>query len=307
MSARILSAALVAALVIPAAASAADREFTLATPGEKVTWSSAIKTGFVYTSSVSSKVPACSPIFSCDATLIKTEEYGDLLVSIAGKGVQGQDTMKDVDVHVYVSNANGAKGTLLGEGVTEFADESLTFTDLPAGYYLVYVDWYLGAGSYDGTVTLNAPTTPDPEQPPVFEPAPDSYPKVTPARTHAFTGTTAFEWDGPPAGGLSDVQPVVGCHPVNCDYSLFQVAETGVLTVSTAGDVPTLIDADIHVYRSDAQGSVGPEEASATNFTPNETLPVFVEPGYYLMMVAYSGAGTYSGSAQWAPPAVDQG
>lgn len=304
-----MPAALVAALVFPSAAFAApDREITLATEGAKETWTSEVQTGAVVTSSVSERVPACSAAFSCDATLVKTERYGDLVAQTVGQGVQGQPTLVDVDLHVYVSNANGAMGDLLGEDTSGDPDETVTVADLPAGYYLVYVDWYAGIGSYEGTATLNAPSTPDPEEPPVFVPAPDAYPSVTPARTHAFQGTTVFEWDGPPGGGLADAQPQVGCRQFNCDYSLFQVAETGVMTLTTTGDVPTLIDADIHVYESDAQGGVGPEVGAATNFTPDETASVFVEPGYYLMMVAYSGAGTYSGTAKWEPaPPEDEG
>ena len=299
-------AALVAALVLPAAAFAApDREVTLDTEGAKATWTSEVQTGAVVTSDVSERLPACNAAYSCDATLVQTEQYGDLVVDIAGKGVEQvpQSTMVDLDLHVYVSNASGAMGDELGEDASGDANESVTVADVPAGYYLVYVDWYAGAGSFDGSATLAPPSTPlEPgQEPPAFVPAPNAYPTVTPARTHAFQGTTVFEWDGAPGGGLADVRPQVGCREVNCDYSLFQVAETGVMTVTTTGDVPTLVDADIEVYESDAQGGVGPVVGAATNFTPNETASVFVEPGYYLMMVAYSGAGTYSGTAEWDP------
>lgn len=295
--------ALVAAFVLPAAATAADREITLASEGAKETWTSPVKTGAVYTSDVSSRVPACSQIFSCDSTLVRTEQYGDLLVDIVGNDQQGQDTLQDLDVHVYVSNEDGAMGDVLAEGTTAEQSESVSIPDVPAGYYLVYVDWYFGYGNYDGTATLAAPSTPleEGQEPPAFVPAENNYPKVTPSRTHAFAGTAPFAWDSLPGGGLADVQPQVGCRGANCDYSLFQVSETGLMTVTTTGDAPTLVDADIHVYESDAEGSVGPEVGSATNFTPNETAQILVEPGHYLMMVAFSGAGTYSGTAQWEP------
>lgn len=175
MTVRALLAAVAAVFLLPASALAADREFTLAAEGERATWTSPVKFGAVYTSDVSSRVPACSPIFSCDSTLIRTEQYGDLVVDVVGKDQQGLDTMRDIDLHVYVSNENGDQGELLGEGITANPEESVTVFDAPAGYYLVYVDWYLGYGDYDGAATLTAPTTPlEPGQaPPEFVPAPE--------------------------------------------------------------------------------------------------------------------------------------
>lgn len=124
------------------------------------------------------------------------------------------------------------------------------------------------------------------------------------APDHTFGGTEPQEWSwaGAPGGGLSDVLAQVGCHEgVNCDYTLFEVTDPGPLTLRTTGDLDTLVDGDVHLYVSDEAGAVGQEIGAATNFTPNETLTVDVDPGYYVMMYAYTGFGTYSGEASWMP------
>lgn len=153
-----LAAALAALALVPAVATAApNREAPLATEGATYEWTSAVATGAVYTSDVAEKVPACSPIFSCDATLIKTEVPGDLKIGIKGVGLGGQDTMKDLDLHVYLSDEAGTPGESLAESVGATATESAFIEDAEPGYYLVYVDWYLGAGSFNGTAALLTP------------------------------------------------------------------------------------------------------------------------------------------------------
>lgn len=165
-----LITALVAAgalAIAPAAASAAtDRSAELSGIGASTSWTSAEKTGFVYGSDVTDNVPVphCSELWSCDTTLIKTGELGDLVVGVTGKGLNGQDTLKDIDVHVYESTADGEQGELIGESAGSTATESFTAFGAPAGYYLVVVDWYLGAGSYDGTASLNLPVPDEPEE-----------------------------------------------------------------------------------------------------------------------------------------------
>lgn len=300
--------ALIAAFALaPAAATAApDREATLADAGSSYTWTSESGTGVVFTSTVADRVPACSAVFSCDQTLIRTDRYGNLDVGIAGKGLQGQPTLADVDLQVFVSNADGAQGELLGEGVTAEPTESVLVEDLPAGFYLVVISWYLGAGTSDGTATLSAPTTPVDVEP-EFVPAEDSAETVTAARTHTFATAAdpEFAWTSTPGAGLSDVVEQTGCRTVNCDYSLFEVGEAGILALATDG-ADTLIDGDIRVYRSSADGALGEEVGAATAFTPDESLSVDVEPGYYLMRYQYSGAGTYSGTASLRPLPVEE-
>jgi hypothetical protein len=153
-----LAAALAALALVPAVATAApNREAVLATEGATYPWTSEVATGFVYTSDVAENVPACSPIFSCDATLIKTEVPGDLRIGIKGVGLGGQDTMMDLDLHVYLSDEAGTAGEVLAEGVGATATEAAFLEDAEPGYYLVYVDWYLGAGSFEGTADLLTP------------------------------------------------------------------------------------------------------------------------------------------------------
>ncbi|MCW2992174.1 MAG: hypothetical protein JWM73_2768 [Solirubrobacterales bacterium] len=302
-------AVLAAAFAIaPAGAWAADRSATLSEEGAKYTWSSAVQTGAVYTSDVSDHAPACSPVFSCDTTLIQTDRYGNVQVEIAGKGVNDQDTLKDVDLHVYVSNADGAQGELIQESVGATADEATLLEDLPAGFYLVKVDWYLGVGSVDGAATLLAPTT-ETDTPPEFVPAEGATgPDTTPARSYDFSAAdhATQSWTSGPGAGVSDAQDVIGCPAVNCDYTLIHVADAGILTLTTGTAVPTLVDADVHVLASNADGAEGEEVASATNFTPAETVVTEVDPGYYLMRVDYTGAGTYDGTAAWSEPAPEE-
>lgn len=164
MSLRTPKAALiVAAVLLPAAPAAAApaRTGEVKTIGEKYTWSSDVAVGAVYGSPVAPKAPHCSQIFSCDDTLVKVGEYGDVQFDIAGVGFQGQDTLKDIDLHVYSSDASGAIGELQGESTSANPSESVSLLDMEPGYYFVEVDWFLGVGSYDGTVQSLPPTPPD--------------------------------------------------------------------------------------------------------------------------------------------------
>lgn len=155
-----LAAAGAATLAAAAPAVAApDRTWTLngTTPNSQVT--TAEKSGFVYTSDVSSQVPPCTPIlFECDQTLVHvTEDAQKLTFSTTGTPSQ---TFSDVDLHVYKSDASGTMGTLLGESVTATLDEVVTVSTskAKAGYYLVFVDWYLGRGA----ATVKGAFTPKP-------------------------------------------------------------------------------------------------------------------------------------------------
>ena len=114
--------------------------------------------GVVYTSTVANRV-GCNPlVFQCDSYLVKVDEAaGDVVVEVAGEG----DNTKDVDLHVFWSDAEGTKGELVGESTSEGAQEMVSTGELEAGYYLVVVDYYLAvAGTYKGAVTFTPPTTP---------------------------------------------------------------------------------------------------------------------------------------------------
>jgi hypothetical protein len=155
-------AALAAALALVPAASALaappDKQATLNSTTTNYKWSGGPGTGAVFTSTVGNKV-GCNPaIFYCDFVLIKTEEPGSLVTSI---GTTDQ-TLQDADLHVYESDADGTQGDLWGESTGSTASETVGLDDLPAGYWLVKVDYYLGAGSYQGTADFTPSPTPTP-------------------------------------------------------------------------------------------------------------------------------------------------
>jgi hypothetical protein len=168
MSLRMFTAVALAALALPVAtASAANRTAStpLAKDGDKYTWTTADSLGAVYGDPVAPKAPHCSPIFACDTTLIRVGDHPDtpldLQVDIAGTGQSagGENTLQDVDVHVYTSDASGTQGDLLGEGTSPNPSESVYLSDIQPGYYLVLIDWYTGFGHVDGNAHL-VPTPP---------------------------------------------------------------------------------------------------------------------------------------------------
>ena len=125
------------------------------------------------------------------------------------------------------------------------------------------------------------------------------------APDHTFNGgleKETFDWTSLPGTGLSDVKAQAGCNEgVNCDQMLFEVKEAGILTIKTVGNEPTLIDGDFEIFTSDAEGTEGDVVAATTAFSPNENVPIDVEPGFYLMNWYYSGFGSYDGAASWEP------
>jgi hypothetical protein len=131
------------------------------------------------------------------------------------------------------------------------------------------------------------------------------------APDHTFGATSPSEpyaWSAGPGAGLSDAQDALGCvAEINCSFQLFEVTDEGSLTIGTTGDQPTIVDLDIHLLESDADGTEGEEIAAATSFGPSETLATDLVPGFYLMRVDYSGLGTYSGTASWAPLPEEEG
>ena len=165
------AAALVAVALPVATASAADRtaDKPLAADGDKYTWTTADNFGAVYGSPVADRVPHCSPVFACDTTLIQVGEHPDtpldLQLDIAGTGqdVGGNDTLMDIDLHVYTSDKDGTQGDLLGESTSANPAETVYLADIAPGYYLVEIDWFTGYGHADGTAKL-VPTPPAEEE-----------------------------------------------------------------------------------------------------------------------------------------------
>ena len=145
-----LVVAAAAAALLPASAMAAppEKQATLNTATPNYAWNYGPATGAVYTSTVANRVGCNAIVFNCDFVLLKTTQVGTLNLAIT---TADKDTLKDIDLHLYMSDASGTQGDLWSESVTEFADETLVEPGLPVGYWLVRVDYYLGAGSYSGT------------------------------------------------------------------------------------------------------------------------------------------------------------
>jgi hypothetical protein len=130
------------------------------------------------------------------------------------------------------------------------------------------------------------------------------------APDHSFAGglePETFEWTSLPGTGLSDLAEQLGCNEgVNCDQMLFEVKETGLFGIRTAGNEDTLIDGDFELFESDANGTKGASLGGTSAFTPDESIKFEAEPGFYLMQWYYSGAGTYDGTATWEPLPPDE-
>jgi hypothetical protein len=126
------------------------------------------------------------------------------------------------------------------------------------------------------------------------------------APDHTFVGSETdaetFEWTSLPGAGLSDLSDQLGCNEgANCDQMLFEVQTPGIFTIKTTGNEQTLVDGDFDLFASDADGTPGRALGGTTAFTPNETISLEVEPGFYLMQWYYSGVGSYDGAATWKP------
>ena len=156
-----LAVALAAAALLPAASAAAappDKQATLSDTTPTYQWTGGPGGGAVYTSTVSAKVPCNPVVFNCDYVLLKTTTLGDLNLTIGST----DQTLKDIDLHLYTSDDQGTQGDLWDESTGSTTDENLGEVDLPAGYWLVKVDYYLGFGSYNGSAqfTPAPPATP---------------------------------------------------------------------------------------------------------------------------------------------------
>lgn len=148
-----LLAALCATLLLaaPAAAQQMDYEGTLNASSTTFAWDGGPGSGFTYTSSVANNVPCDTPgLRDCEYLLLNVQVGGDLTLTIDGQ----EDTLEDIDVHLYQSNASGEAGKLVVEGTSPEPDEKISKARLPAGYYLAMMDYYLGAGTYKGTVAF---------------------------------------------------------------------------------------------------------------------------------------------------------
>lgn len=153
----LLAAFLGLALASPAAAQEMDYNAKLNAGTPEFKWDGGPGSGFTYTSTVAERIPCDTPgMRDCEFLLLQLEVGGDLTIKIDGQ----EDTLDDIDVHLYESDSTGKQGKLIVEGVTPEADETITKKNIKAGYYLAMMDYYFGAGSYKGTATLKPGAAP---------------------------------------------------------------------------------------------------------------------------------------------------
>jgi hypothetical protein len=109
------------------------------------------------------------PGFPCDDTLIQLTEAGGKLqlTTIADEDLpDGVRYRPDVDIYLYMSDANGTVGAEVNRSETPDASEAITVTKAAAGYYLLRVAYYSGIQvSYDGEAKFTPPPPPVPPLP----------------------------------------------------------------------------------------------------------------------------------------------
>jgi hypothetical protein len=119
----------------------------------------------------------------------------------------------------------------------------------------------------------------------------------------------SWGWNSDPGTGLlldGTVADHAPCTAVaqTCDFTLVRVAgdEPGSLQLAVSANDQTLVDVDVYLYASDASGTQGDAIASSKAFSATEVIGSDVDPGYYLLKVAYmSGYGAYNGLATFTP------
>lgn len=153
---RIALLAITLAITLSSPALAADQQ-TVSSTTPTATFAGKFGSGFVYGSSVSTQVPKCTPgVYDCESTLVRADDYGRLLFSVTADP-ERNPALADIDLHVYRSDASGTQGVLVGTSESPTTTEGVTVSDsrsVAGGYYLMVVEWFLGAGDYDGKVRL---------------------------------------------------------------------------------------------------------------------------------------------------------
>ncbi len=165
----IAACAAIAALALPAAASAApDRTTTLSSGTAQFAWDGPEATGS-YDVTGTYDVANCSkdPATYCDTTLVHVVSGGPVTLDTSIGDYS--NPLADFDLYVYKSNANGTaveddqiseSGAPSSAGLPNGFEESSSIAELEPGYYLVVVVYYetLGAASYKGTVAVTGAT-----------------------------------------------------------------------------------------------------------------------------------------------------
>lgn len=138
------------ALAAPASAAPA-RSTELVANGTAFTWSDGPRNALGTEATDPPRMKLCDPTgWPCDDTLIHVTEPGTLTLNAKADGL----IRPDVDVYLYMSDADGTEGDLWDQSESTSADETLV-EDLDPGYYLFRVAYFSGLQvSYDGSAAL---------------------------------------------------------------------------------------------------------------------------------------------------------
>jgi hypothetical protein len=172
---RVLSLALPTSLLVVAVALAEPARNTTMGPGATTYKWDASGSGILGVQDLMDAV-GCQPgIHECDDTLIKVDVPGVLTV----KTVDGDPTVLDTDLQLFLSDESGAPGTQLKESAapTPTSVEAVS-AEVDPGYYIARVDYAVGQGSVPGEATFEpvaaAPPTEGGGAPPSATNAPPS-------------------------------------------------------------------------------------------------------------------------------------
>jgi hypothetical protein len=162
----LLTVALAAAL-LPAGASAADRDGAIDVDHPSFAWDSKLGTGFTTLSNLHDTIPCGTPlVHDCDLTLIKVTGEG----TVALVNESSDPNAVDTDLYVYESDADGTKGAQLAHSAQGSpTPNEATSVDTAGGdsWLLVEIDYTDNlAGTVHGTATFT-PAPPEEEEPPL--------------------------------------------------------------------------------------------------------------------------------------------
>jgi len=154
----VATATATAALAAPAFAAPA-RTVEPAANGTPSTWHDGPRNalGTEVTDPGQLRMPMCDPTgWPCDDTLVHITQAGTVRFEANATGL----VRPDVDVYLYLSDADGTEGDLWDQSESTSADEVLV-EDLDPGYYLFRVAYFSGLNdTYDGSAALSPFVTP---------------------------------------------------------------------------------------------------------------------------------------------------
>jgi hypothetical protein len=281
-------ATLVALLVAPAPALAADHTTTLDATKRVFTWDSKAGTGVF-------EFQDCAGATStCDTTLVNVAEPGTLVASIVA-----DPTLADANLRIWGAKPNGEPIGIVAEANGLIPNEKLAVPVEEPGTYLIETTHEAGYGVVHGTAELLG----DGEE----------FSLAAPAKKATLDATKpAYAWDGIAGNGLvfdcGEVAPAV--QP--CDQVLVHLTEPGDLSVEMADSAPTVVLDYLSIYQSDKAGTKADDRVvgQGINFaSPNQSAGASgLEPGYYLIEVGWllAANGTYKGTATFTPAVPEE-